>query len=364
MSGDYYIGLMSGTSLDGIDAALVNFSSDQPTDIQTLFLPYPPTLKKSLLALHKPIDNELEHAQLTANTVTKLYADAVNQLIIQSNTPKNLVAAIGAHGQTIRHRPELGFSLQLINSALLAELTQITVTSDFRSRDIAAGGQGAPLVPAFHQAIFANQEANRAIVNIGGIANVTYLPINGTTSGFDTGPGNLLLDHWTQLKLEKPYDKNGDWAKSGKIIEPILSDMLADPYFTVSPPKSTGRDLFNANWLKRHILYPHCKSEDIARTLVEFSAVTIVEQCRRFCDTIDETFVCGGGAHNTFLLDRIDALSNSKLETTTAIGISPDWVEAIAFAWLAKQCINQTPSNLPGVTGAAGPRILGTMTFA
>lgn len=364
MTDGYFIGLMSGTSLDGVDAALVQFSAGKSHCEATYYQAYPDTLKNSLLSLHNTASDELSTSLTVANQISDLYADAVLGLLNKANANHANIHAIGAHGQTIRHVPEHGYSCQLLNSARLAEKTKINVISDFRSRDIAAGGQGAPLVPAFHQAFFAHPHENRAVVNIGGIANVTYLAQSGKVSGFDTGPGNILLDHWTQLKLGQAYDHDGQWAKSGNVIESLLANMLAEPYLQAHPPKSTGRDLFNAQWLQQHILYPHCKPEDIARTLVEFTAKTLIDQTSRFCDQVDKLYLCGGGTHNAYLIERIQALSPVGVNTTDTLGINSDWVEAIAFAWLAKRFMDGAPGNIPAVTGAAGPRILGTMSLA
>lgn len=364
MTDGYFIGLMSGTSLDGIDAALVEFSGASIQCSETYFQAYSDTLKKKLLSLHHAANDELALSLRVSNEISDLYADAVLSLLKKAQVKSESIQAIGAHGQTIRHVPEHGYSCQLLNSARLAEKTGVNVVSDFRSRDIAAGGQGAPLVPAFHQACFAHPAENRAVVNIGGIANVTYLPHSGQVTGFDTGPGNLLLDHWAQLKIGKTYDKGGQWAKSGQVIDSLLNNMLAEPYLLLTPPKSTGRDLFNAKWLQQHILYPHCKPEDVACTLVEFSAKTIIEQTNRFCHKIHSIYLCGGGTHNAYLKERIQSLSPVTVKTTDALGINSDWVEAIAFAWLAKQFVDRKPGNIPAVTGAAGPRILGTMSLA
>jgi len=250
-----------------------------------------------------------------------------------------------------------------LNGALLSELTSIDVVFDFRAKDIAAGGQGAPLVPAFHAAMLRSTERNRAIINIGGIANVTHLPKIGEVLGYDTGPGNLLIDHWTQLKLGKSFDENGQWASTGNVIDTVLMHFLSEPFFNQPPPKSTGRDLFNADWLQSHLNYAHYKPEDIARTLIEFSAITIVKQSERFAaDSIDEIYLCGGGVNNDLLMKRINDLSNATVDSTIALGIKPDWLEAIAFAWLAKQTITGSTSNLPSATGASAARILGTIS--
>lgn len=363
-----FIGVMSGTSLDGIDVALCTFEADACELIATHFLAYPAELKLELLALHKPEANELETALLLGNKLAILYAEAVNKLLVSAKKSANDIAAIGCHGQTIRHRPELGFTLQIGNAALLAELTNISVVSDFRSRDIAAGGQGAPLVPAFHKAIFASSKLNRAIINIGGIANITYLSKTdalqgfGSVIGFDSGPGNMLLDAWAKLKLGKDYDANGEWAATGVVLSTILDNMLAEPYFALPPPKSTGRDLFNDDWLKQHILYPHCRPQDIARTIVELSAYTICQALTKYCPDVDEVYLCGGGARNTLLINTLKAmLKDSPVLDTDVLGVGVDWLEAVAFAWLAKQTLENKPSNLPAVTGAKGLRVLGAI---
>ncbi len=365
-----FVGIMSGTSLDGVDVALCNFEQTafengtfQLKD--THFLAYPESLKTELLALHTPQHNELEAASVLGCRLAHLYADAVNQLLSSIKLNAADISAIGCHGQTIRHRPELGFTLQIGNNALLSELTNISVVGDFRSRDIAAGGQGAPLVPAFHKALFASADKNRAIVNIGGIANITYLPKanltkNAAVLGFDSGPGNMLLDSWTKLKTGEDYDKGGAWAATGTLLPTLLSDMLAEPYFALPPPKSTGRDLFSDHWLKQHQLYPHLQPQDVARTLVALTAHSIHDALAHI--DIDEVYVCGGGAHNTLLMNDIQALlGHISVTTTEALGVGVDWVEAVAFAWLAKQTLENKPSNLPEATGAVGARVLGAI---
>jgi anhydro-N-acetylmuramic acid kinase len=362
MTTQLYIGIMSGTSLDGVDAALCEFSGECCKVLGTHFLPYPPDIKSELITLHFPSQNELENTAIMANKLANLYALATNDLLRKNNLETHKIKAIGCHGQTIRHRPELGFTIQICNNALLAELTNINVIANFRSRDIAAGGHGAPLVPAFHQAIFGSKEKNRAILNIGGIANITYLAKTGEVLGFDTGPGNMLLDSWTKLHLGKDYDANGEWASSGVVHESILSNMLGEPYFAMLPPKSTGRDLFNELWLKQHILYPHCRPQDIARTLVELSAKTISNAIIQHCPALDEMYVCGGGAHNHLLMQRLtEHFKDISVSITDSLGVSVDWVEAAAFAWLALQTLEGKPSNLPKVTGAKGRRILGAI---
>ena len=366
-----FIGLMSGTSLDGVDVALVEFNnndsvaSGQIRLLDTHFLAYPASLRAQILALQHPTANELETTALMGNALAKLYAEAVNQLLAKINLKPQQITAIGCHGQTIRHQPQLmdgiGFTLQIGNPALLAELTDITVVADFRSRDIAAGGQGAPLVPAFHQAMFASAKISRAIINIGGIANITYLK-NNNVLGFDSGPGNMLLDAWIKEHQNLDYDANGGWASTGQVIAPLLESMLADPYFALSPPKSTGRDLFNDHWLSKKISGQHYAAQDVARTLVALTAHTIVDSLQHYCGSVDEVYLCGGGAHNSLLrLSLQTLLADIRVESTDILGVGVDWLEAIAFAWLAKQTLDKKTANLPEVTGAKGARILGAI---
>lgn len=368
MTESLFIGLMSGTSLDGVDVALVAFNHDSSADqhsprvLHTHFLAYPLSLRQQILALQHPTENELETTALMANTLAILYAEAVNQLLAIHQVSPEKITAIGCHGQTIRHRPEQQFTLQIGSAPLLAELTNITVVADFRSRDIAAGGQGAPLVPAFHQAVFASYQENRALINIGGIANITYLPKTGEVLGFDSGPGNMLLDAWIMQHKNLAFDADGAWASSGQVIEPLLAAMLAEPYFTLPPPKSTGRDLFNDAWLAQKLSGKNYHAQDVARTLVELSAQTIHNALLANCDMVDSVYLCGGGARNTLLKNRLQTLlPQTKVETTAALGIGVDWLEAIAFAWLAQQCLQQKTANLPQVTGAKGARILGAI---
>lgn len=364
MARQLFIGLMSGTSLDGVDVALVAFESDgRLATLGTHFLPYPDELRTIILALQHSTDNELETTALVSNRLARLYAEAVQQLLAKASITVDEITAIGCHGQTIRHRPGfndgIGFTLQIGNAALLAELTDITVVSDFRSRDVAAGGQGAPLVPAFHQAVFADQSINRALVNIGGIANITYLA-GDEVFGFDSGPGNMLLDAWIKQHKGLEYDANGLWASTGKVIEPLLSKMLAEPFFAQKPPKSTGRDLFNSLWLATHLADHNYRAEDVARTLVALTAHSIADALKAY--DISEIYLCGGGARNGLLKADLQALlSDCKIANTDELGIGVDWVEAIAFAWLAKQCLDKKTANLPQVTGAKAARILGAI---
>jgi len=363
MASELFIGLMSGTSLDGVDVALVTFNqAQQPKLLNTHFVAYPADLRKQILALQHPTTNELETTAQMGNTLARLYADAVNALLATAQVDACTITAIGCHGQTIRHRPELGFTMQIGNAALLSELTGITVVSDFRSRDLAANGQGAPLVPAFHQDVFSSSAHDRAIINIGGIANITYLSTTGDVFGFDSGPGNMLLDAWIKQHLGLDYDADGQWASTGKTIEPLLTAMLNEPYFTAAPPKSTGRDLFNATWLNHYLTQPDYAAQDIARTLVALSAHSIANAVHQFCGSVDEIYLCGGGAKNKLLLSELQSLmGTTTIATTDQLGMGVDWVEAIAFAWLAKKCIAKETANLPQVTGAKGLRILGAI---
>lgn len=374
MTRELFIGLMSGTSLDGVDVALVAFTEQKTQMLHSHFLAYPAALRAQVLALQHPTENELENTALIGNALAKIYAEAVNQLLVDAQLSSNQIVAIGCHGQTIRHRPGfedgIGFTLQIGNAALLSELTGITVISDFRSRDIAAGGQGAPLVPAFHQAVFADKQINRAIINIGGIANITYLGNSENFSnksngvyGFDSGPGNMLLDAWIKQHKNLDYDANGDWASTGQVIPSLLSDMLAEPYFALLPPKSTGRDLFNQIWLQEKLLATTTlRPQDVACTLVALTAHSIYNALTQHCGEFNEVYVCGGGAHNRLLIELLQTLlGETKCDSTESLGIGADWVEAIAFAWLAKQCINKKTANLAEVTGAKGPRILGAI---
>jgi anhydro-N-acetylmuramic acid kinase len=359
------VGLMSGTSLDGIDAALVEIDgAGFPHLCDTLYAPYPDELRNDLLSLHLPQDNELHTAALAGNLLGRHYADAVLRLLRQSGTAASAVQAIGCHGQTVRHNPAAGYTLQLGNPALLAELTGITVVADFRSRDIAAGGQGAPLVPACHNALFRHPKLHRAILNIGGIANLTDLAPGTPTRGFDCGPGNLLLDAWIKRHLGLSYDAGGEWAGSGQVLPSLLQQLQAHPFFTQAPPKSCGREEFNLEWLDRTLT--GCETPtDVEATLAAFTAGMAARAVKSWCGKVDEVYVCGGGVHNRTLMRLLAAeLSSAQVMSTDALGLKADWVEAVAFAWLAHRTLNELPGNLPEVTGAAGRRILGAIYHA
>ena len=361
MAAALYIGLMSGTSLDGVDAALVDFSGASPVVLATHFAAFAPALRAELLALQAPSTNELERAALAANVLAAAYAVAVAAVLKSASVCRVDVRAIGAHGQTVRHCPAAGFTLQLNNPALLAELTGIAVVADFRSRDVAASGQGAPLAPVFHRAFFAAPATARAVVNIGGIANVTLLAPDGGASGFDTGPGNVLMDLWIARHQGAPYDAGGAWAAAGVAGPELLRAMLGDPYFALPPPKSTGRDLFNALWLDRALAAsePH-SGADVQATLLELTTRSIAEALRGHA--LKSVYVCGGGARNTRLMERLGALVRpATVDVTDVLGVPADWVEAVAFAWLAERHVGGHALDLAAITGAAGPRVAGAL---
>ncbi|MGQ5523311.1 anhydro-N-acetylmuramic acid kinase [Chitinimonas sp. PSY-7] len=360
-----YIGLMSGTSLDGINCALVDFTNQHPTLLATHLLPFDADLRAEFLSLQTSGDNELHRSMLAANALADAYAVAIRHTLEKAGISRGSIGAIGMHGQTLRHRPELGFTVQIGNAARLAEQTGITVISDFRSRDVAAGGQGAPLVPAFHHNMFSSP-AHRVVINIGGIANVTDLPPNGPVRGWDTGPGNVLMDAWIHRHRNLTYDADGAWARSGQLQPDLLAQLLATPYCRQAPPKSTGRDLFHLAWLDQQLAnHPALAPEDVQATLLAFTAESIAREIRREAPSASEAYVCGGGVYNSALMDCLAAqLSPISLASTETIGLDPDWVEATAFAWLAKQCLEKQPGNLPAVTGAHGPRILGAIYTA
>src|SRR5690554_2917013 len=358
VAGDLYIGLMSGTSLDGVDAVLLQINEGKHQVLDASFTPFPPTLRQQLLDLHQIGRNELDRAAIAGNALARIYADTVHQLLGSAGTPPNDIRAIGCHGQTIRHRPENGYTLQIGNPSLLAELTGICTVSDFRSRDIAAGGQGAPLVPAFHQAVFSHPEIHRVVINIGGIANLTDIPTNGTmVTGFDTGPGNMLMDSWSYQVLGEPFDRNGQLAAQGQVIQELLNALLSEPFFSSPPPKSTGRDLFNADWLSPY-LRADWNPADVQRTLLELTASTIYTAVQKYCNGVAEIYLCGGGAYNPVLVSRLrELLQPVRIALSDELGISVNHVESAAFAWLAHRCLRHEPSNLPSVTGAQSPRI-------
>jgi len=360
---EFYIGLMSGTSADGIDAALVDFSESSPKLIATYYSPYSSSLREKIHALCAPGENEIERLAEIDVLLGKAFANTVNTLLKNQAISPEKIHAIGSHGQTIRHYPKLTFTLQIGDPNIIAAETGIVTVADFRRKDLAFGGQGAPLVPAFHQQIFSAKEKNRAIVNIGGIANVTLLsPHNESVLGFDTGPGNTLLDAWIHSQQKKPYDENGDWARLGSLNQDLLHALLLDPYFKLAPPKSTGREYFNLDWLQKYLANRTISPADVQATLVELTAQSIMNAIKTHLQAAD-VFICGGGVHNQFLIERLRAQSAFTIKSTEEFGIPPDWVEAIAFAWLAKQTLNRQPGNLPSVTGAKKNTILGGIYY-
>jgi anhydro-N-acetylmuramic acid kinase len=360
-SSTLYIGLMSGTSLDGVDGVLADFGGGAIRTIEAAFVPFPAALRAELMALQARSENELEREARAANALAACYAQCVQALLPAAPGP---VRAIAVHGQTIRHRPELGFTRQTNNPALLAELTGLDVIADFRSRDIAAGGQGAPLVPAFHDAAFGEPGVARAVVNIGGIANISVLHGDGRVTGYDTGPGNVLIDLWIGRNLGKPYDEHGAWAASGKLNQDLLDLLLDEPYFRQPAPKSTGRDLFHAAWLDARLAQcPGVAPQDVQATLTALTAATIAQAIKAESAAVDALYVCGGGAYNDTLLRALAAALGGQVtvESTAALGVAPNRVETLAFAWLGYRFVERKPGNLPAVTGARGLRVLGAL---
>lgn len=361
-----YLGLMSGTSMDGIDAALVRFPQHGVELIETYSHPWPETLQQALQNLTTPGNNEIDRLGELDILVADEFSSATLKLLAKANIPASAVTAIGSHGQTIRHRPDAknAFTLQVGDPNRIAEQTGITTVADFRRRDMAAGGEGAPLVPAFHSTLFSDSKEHRCILNIGGIANITLLPPQDETAtiiGFDTGPGNCLMDSWANQHIHLPFDKQGEWAATGKITPSLLEHLLADSYFSRPFPKSTGREYFNMAWLGKSLNQNSGLSpEDVQATLVALTAQSITNAINNTAPDCRQILVCGGGAHNPVLMKQLrHELPLCCIESTNHFGTDPDWVEAIAFAWLAKQTMLGQPGNLPSVTGARHPVILG-----
>jgi len=360
-STELYVGLMSGTSLDGVDAVLIDFADARPRIVAAAHHSFDAGLRERLLALGSAGANELERAAVAGNDLARRYAAATAEVLARGAVAPAAVRAIGCHGQTVRHRPERGYTVQLGNAALLAELAGIRVVADFRGRDIAAGGQGAPLAPAFHAAVFASRDEDRVALNLGGIANLSWLPRTGAVTGFDCGPGNCLLDLWAARHLGKSYDEGGQWAEGGQLIAPLLDRMLREPYFAAPPPKSTGRDLFNAAWLEA-VLAGGEQPQAVQATLLELAARCAAGAIAQYCPGARRVIVCGGGARNGALLRRLaEFVAPAALETSERHGIAPQLVEASAFAWLAKRALDGAPASLPSVTGASGARVLGAI---
>lgn len=397
-----YIGMMSGTSLDAMDAVLCQFSSDSENPQQPMQLlasyseNFSARLREVLLALCQPnetakltpqfdepaeLKSELDWFGWASKQYSEFASKVVRSLLQQANTDADSVLAIGCHGQTVRHRPQAGFTLQLIDANIIAERTGISVVNDFRRRDMAVGGQGAPLVPAFNKALFAQPDSTRVLLNLGGIANITVLPANtgdeknhSPVVGYDTGPANLLLDSWAKQHIDKDYDAGGEWAQSGQVVEPLLNQLLAQPFFSQPYPKSTGREEFNLDWLKAELqkfdqasTAIRYSAADVQATLTELTAISACDQINNFIKNKDNSsvYVCGGGALNAYLMQRLQAhLPRCPVATTADLGLEPTWVEAVAFAWLARQTLMGETGNLPAVTGANKGVVLGQVCFA
>ena len=364
---------MSGTSLDGIDAVAADFGADpDATRLQVLGharLAFTAALRAELLALNRPSADEIHRGALAANALARASAELVETLRRETRLGRDDVAAIGTHGQTVRHRPGefdgTGYSVQLNAPALLAELTGIDVVADFRSRDVAAGGQGAPLAPAFHRAVFGHDGDGVAVLNLGGIANLTGVDMAGSTIGFDCGPANALLDLWCARIKGAPFDAGGAWAATGRVDGPLLAAFRSEPYFARPAPKSTGRDLFDAGWLDARLAAVDASRlppEDVQATLAELTASTSADACRAAAGAARELIVCGGGAFNLDLMARLARmLAPMRVVASGEHGLPPDQVEATAFAWLARAFVQRQPGNVASVTGAAGPRVLGAL---
>lgn len=364
---EIYIGLMSGTSLDAVDAAAVEFIHGQPHLLGAINTEIPGDLCKQITTLCKPGRNEIEQLGELDYQLGELFSNATLQLLNEQQLSSGQITAIGSHGQTLRHRPHARypFTIQAGSAALIAQRTGITTIADFRSRDIAAGGEGAPLVPAFHALLFDSKKEQRCILNIGGIANLTFLSGSKgeAISGYDCGPGNLLMNAWCERHRQQPYDTNGEWAMSGDVQQPLLQKLLQEAYLKRPAPKSTGRELFNIEWLDQHLeLLPSISPQDVQATLCEFTAKCIATAINRHPTIISAVYVCGGGVHNQYLMQRLVVLLKTiPIHSSNKIGLDPDWVEACAFAWLARQALHGATGNLPEVTGAKQSVILGAI---
>ena len=359
----YFIGLISGTSLDAIDCALVSFEDDQPTLHGSLARPYPANLHQQLLDLCQQPAVSLKSLGEAHVAVGTQFALAVNELLERESLSAEQVVAIGSHGQTVFHKPEkpLPFSLQIGDPNTIAFETGIKTVADFRGKDLAAGGQGAPLAPLFHRAVFESPDHTRVIVNLGGIANISVIAAGRDYLGYDTGPANVLMDYWVQKHLQQPVDLQGSWAASGQVIEELLTRLLDDPYFASAEPKSTGREYFNGSWLEQRLaqLGGNCEPVDVQATLLELTAATVATEIENQLNP-DQVYLCGGGAHNTALQQRLqELLPLCEVASTEKLGIAPDWVEAMTFAWLAKQRLATNKQDTRNITGAERPVILG-----
>jgi anhydro-N-acetylmuramic acid kinase len=361
---DLFIGLMSGTSMDGVDGVVADFSAGVRV-LRHATAGFDDHLRAELMALNTSGPDELHRAWLAGNALMRVYAQVVQDLLAGAELAPSAIDAIGAHGQTVRHRPSLfdgtGYTIQLAQPALLAELTGIRVVADFRSRDVAAGGQGAPLAPVFHRAVFARSGETVGVLNIGGISNITLLRADGSMQGFDCGPGNALMDAWCLQHTGRPYDADGAWAASGRVLPDLLAALLADPYFGQAPPKSTGRDLFNRPWLDAHLqAFAKAAPADVQATLTELTARACAGDVQRHAPGLQRLIVCGGGALNGHLMGRLAALlPKAQVISSAEAGLPPLQVEAAAFAWLAMKAVRNEKLDLQSTTGARGARVLG-----
>jgi anhydro-N-acetylmuramic acid kinase len=372
VASELYVGLMSGTSMDGVDAVLADFAPADGRPLRVIahaHRPFDDDLVAELLALNSAGANELHRAALAANALARRYAAAVDELVAMAEVGRDTIVAVGVHGQTVRHRPQefdgTGYTLQLNQPALLAELCGIDVVCDFRTRDVAAGGQGAPLAPAFHRVMFGSERETRGVLNLGGISNLTVLRADGATLGFDCGPANALMDHWCARHTGRPFDDGGSWAASGRVLEPLLGALLADPYFALPPPKSTGRDLFSPAWLEPRLIAGAAggaRPEDVQATLAEFTAAACANDLNRHAPDASELLVCGGGAFNRYLLQRLAARAGHvRMLPSSERGLPPTQVEGCAFAWLARAFVRREALALGSITGARGARVLGAL---
>ena len=364
MPSQLYIGIMSGTSADGIDAALVDFGGPRPNILATRFTPFEPTLRRQIMALFTPSDNEIDRMGKLDIALGEAYESATSELLRDAGLGATSIRAVGLHGQTLRHRPDGSrpFTLQIGNPYGISQRLGITVVSDLRRADMALGGQGAPLAPLFHQALFSSPHTSRVIINTGGIANISYLRPDHAVTGFDTGPANGLMDYWIETCKGPRFDADGEWASTGTVLPDLLEKWLADPFYNQVPPKSTGKEYFTPEHLGLESQAIRALAPaDVQRTLCELSARTIVDAIKRFCPGAEEVYISGGGAHNPLLSSRIASLSELPTQTTAALGVAPDWVEATGFAWLAKNCLEGNPLDTGPVTGATRRVILGAI---
>ena len=364
-----FIGVMSGTSMDAVDTVLVDLSTQSPRLLASLRSPWDGALRDRMrsYAAGQPLD-ATAHAALDTD-VGEFFASAIRSLLTEAPIPPGRIKAIGCHGQTVAHAPSgtPAVTLQLGDASIIAERTGITTINDFRRRDMAAGGQGAPLAPALHNALMRDEREHRVVLNLGGIANITVLPAQRglPATGFDTGPANCLMDLWAAQHISAPYDDGGAWADSAPAEARLLTRMLADPYFALAPPKSTGTQYFSSHWLDSVLsAFPGLPAAAVQATLLALTVTTVTDAIRRHAPNTERVLVCGGGVHNTALMRQLASLLERPVESSRNVGLDPDWMEATAFAWLAQQTLAGQPGNLPAVTGSSGPRILGAIHHA